>query len=364
MADRLKLCFLTGSLATGGAEVQLVHLLKGLDGNHFHPLLVTFEGGRFLPEILDAGIEHVILPRSGGGTVTRAVSGMMALCDILSGFKPDVLHLQLPGTIIAGSLAGALTNMPRIVISERGLGRTRPAWERPARRLCYRLADVIATNSPATMDRLLLEDGVEEYKLRLIPNGVELPALTGRRGPDTMDPVVGSLGRLDPVKGYDVLIRAFQLVRNRIPGARMVIFGEGPTRSDLLNLAAELGVEDAVSLPGITGNIYGSLGEMDLFVSASRFEGLSNAMMEAMSAGLPVVGTAVGGTPSLLRGGRAGALVEPDDPRSLADGICGLLGDRVRMDEMGAMARRVVEEEYSIGRMIASWTGLYLSLAD
>lgn len=360
----MKLCFLTGSLATGGAEVQLIHLITGLDKALFSPVLVTFEGGRFLTDILDAGVEHILLPRSGRGTMARAISGMTALCDILSDLRPDILHLQLPGAIIAGTAAGSVTGTSRIVISERGLGRTRPGWERPARLLCYGLADVVVTNSPATFDRLLFEDGVEEERLRLIPNGVETPALPLRRGPDTSGPVVGSLGRLDPVKGYDVLIRAFRLVRNSIPGARMVIFGEGPARGDLLELAAELGVQEAVSLPGITGNIYESLGEMDLFVSASRFEGLSNSMMEAMSAGLPVVGTAVGGTPSLLRDGKAGVLVKPDDPRNLADGICGLLGDRERMAGLGIMARRVVEEEYSIGRMIASWTGLYRSLAE
>ncbi|MGE5501593.1 MAG: glycosyltransferase, partial [Ignavibacteriales bacterium] len=162
--------------------------------------------------------------------------------------------------------------------------------------------------------------------------------------PSADPPRLVAVGRLHPVKGFDVLIDAFALVRQAHPDARLSIVGDGEQREPLRRQIAARGLEGAVDMPGaLTPDaVRERLHAAGLFVLPSLSEGMSLALLEAMACGLPVVASAVGGVNEVVRPD-VGILVPPHDPRALADAILQAVDDEARLRSMGAAARRRAE---------------------
>ncbi len=180
-----------------------------------------------------------------------------------------------------------------------------------------------------TVASTLTRSGYASQKLRIIPNGIDTARYhAAARGPvNGRAPVLGTLSRLSTEKGVDVLIRALPRILERYPTLQCVVAGEGPERAQLLLLAAELGVSDHLQLLGFCTDAPGFLSRCSIVVHPSRVDGMPLALLEAMAAGKPIVASAVGGIPALLRDGIAGVLVPSDDPDALADGVLRLLAD-------------------------------------
>lgn len=182
----------------------------------------------------------------------------------------------------------------------------------------------------------------------------------GRRrwGLSPQDFVVGTLCRLEPVKGAEELLDAFILAAAATPRLRLVVGGDGPLRGRLLERAREAGVAERVTIDGSWLRPEELLPALDLFVLASRNEGMGRALVEAMAVGLPVVGTAVGGIPEVLEEGRAGILVPPGDSEGLAAAISRLAADERLAAQYGRRARgRAVA--FGAGRMNHALLNLY-----
>jgi len=204
-------------------------------------------------------------------------------------------------------------------------------------------ADAITAVSRLTASRLRAYPGVSSARVHIIPNGIDVdfwstPVAAGDLR--AREPVVLSVGRLDPVKGHDVLLRAFRLVLARVAGARLVVVGEGGYRNVLEALAADLGIAGAVEFAGQldAGRVRQRLGEAQVFALPSRSEGLPIALLEAMAAGVPAVATAAGGTPEVLSAG-GGVLVPPEDAPALAEAIVELLQDPAASAALSAAGR-------------------------
>ena len=167
-----------------------------------------------------------------------------------------------------------------------------------------------------------------QRKIRIIPNGIFNPEVFNTPVPYEREKIITALGRLDDNKGYDVLIRAFALVRARRPDYTLCIFGDGEKRDDLLSLAASLGVADAVRLPGTDKSAIRKIAASSVFVLSPRSEGMPNALIEAMAVGVPCVSTRCDmGPEELIRDGVNGLLVPVDDPDSMAKAILRVLDD-------------------------------------
>jgi glycosyltransferase involved in cell wall biosynthesis len=195
----------------------------------------------------------------------------------------------------------------------------------------------------------------------VIPNAVQrpLPELAPSVPPEAWvrdhERVVLAVGRLDAQKGFDVLVRAFARVRGQRPGWRLVLVGDGPERAALQALAASLGVQDAVAMPGRVGNVGRWLGRADVYVLSSRFEGFPNTLVEAMDAGIACIATdCETGPREIVRDGEDGLLVPVDDPRAMADALLALTGDGRRRAELGERARAVAER-FDEARIEARW---------
>jgi glycosyltransferase involved in cell wall biosynthesis len=160
--------------------------------------------------------------------------------------------------------------------------------------------------------------------------------------------VLGTIGRLDWMKDHATVIRALALLRRTLPGARLVIVGEGRDRAALAALARELGVAEHVALVGHQADVAEALGEMDLFVFATtQYEGLPNVLVEAMAARVPIVCTDVGPCREVLAGGTAGWLVPPRSPEALAAAAAALWRDPARRHALVETARRWVHARFT-----------------
>ncbi len=233
--------------------------------------------------------------------------------------------------ILAASFLGV-----RVVISERNDPARQSfgqVWD-TLRRALYRFADVVTANSGAAIEAM--RSYVSSEKLVLLPNPPPEPP--GRE--PSPGPVVLAVGRLHPQKAHDVLISAFARISPKFPDWSLLILGEGDLRGDLERQVGELGLAGRVQLPGQTDDPYRYYLDAGVFALPSRYEGSSNALLEAMSCGLPViVSDACPGSTDLVEDGKSGLVVRSGDVDSLAGALTRLIDAEDFRARLGAAAR-------------------------
>lgn len=212
------------------------------------------------------------------------------------------------------------------------------------------------------IERQWLELGVSPSRMDRIASGVDAhvyaPGPGRAAGGLPPPPRVVFTGRLHPQKDLDVLLEAWPGVLERT-SANLVLVGHGPERGRLEAKARALGIASHVGFTGAVPDVADLLRTADLFVLPSVAEGMSNSLLEAMATGLPCVASDIGGNQDLLRPGEAGVLVAGRDPRSWSEAIAGLLADPARRSRLGAAARRRIEEEFSVERVVDRYEDLY-----
>jgi len=198
----------------------------------------------------------------------------------------------------------------------------------------------------------LLALGVDQSRIRMIPNGVDVPTAQW----DTVAPhryaaiCIANLSQ-QPLKGLDVLIEAWALVI-RARGATQLLLGGGGNPSSLIKLAEHFGVEQFIEFAGSMRDVTSAMLQADVFVLPSRVEGMSNALLEAMALGMPCVVTAVSGNVDLIKNGRNGILVPPENPVALSDALLTLLHESTARVNLGREARRSIEMGYTTTHML------------
>ena len=289
----------------------------------------------------------------------------------LSRERVDVLHTHKFGSNVWGTLVGRMARVPVIVAHEHTWSyEGQPMRRFLDRELIARGADRFIAVSREDQRRMSEVERIDPRRTVFIPNGV--PPLAAPSGKDLRSelgvvadaPLVGVVGMMRPQKAQDVLLRAVAPVAAEWPQLRVLIVGDGPERTSLEQLAAELGVSEHVLFLGDRTDIPDVLSALDVAVSCSDFEGSPLAVMEYMDAGLPIVATAVGGTPDLIEDGVHGLLVEPQDPEALARAIGALLRDREGAQAMGERARRRRESEFDMSHQVQRLEALYLELLE
>lgn len=210
------------------------------------------------------------------------------------------------------------------------------------------------------------EEFVDKAAVRVIPNPIPEVVLKQQAGAQSerSGHVVAAMGRLDPQKGFDVLLKAFARCTGQYPDWSMVILGEGGERSQLEALARKLGIADRVSLPGLIRNPFWILRAADLFVLSSRFEGFPMALIEAMSCRLPVISTdCPSGPRDIVRDGVDAVLVPIENVEALAEAMSRLMGDPNERDRLGARAAEI-GERFSVGTIIQCWNKLLAEVIE
>jgi glycosyltransferase involved in cell wall biosynthesis len=198
-------------------------------------------------------------------------------------------------------------------------------------------------------------------KIEVLPNGVALPEVRPPPAPPVPPPTtVLTLGRLGQRKGTYDLVRAFAVIAPRVPGVKLVCAGDGDIE-EVRALAQELGLEDRVICPGWVGAAQkrAYLAEAPVFILPSNAEGMPMAVLEAMSWGLAVIATPVGGIPQLIQHERNGMLVEPGDIDAIAAALLRLMGDAALRERLGAAARATIETRFSIALAVERLSVIY-----
>lgn len=331
------------SLAGGGAERAFVNVANGLVERNVEVVVVLASAtGPYLDDLSPA--VHIL--DLNCRSVVAAIPGLV---QHLLGERPDTLLAAMNHANIAAALAWRLArSSARLVLSEQihvsslfaEINGLSMFITRRLMRLVYPWAARIVAISDGVAADLITTFGLDSKKITVIYNPVINQRLLSQSiAPphhpwllESHSPVILAIGRLVLQKDFVTLIRAFKLVRNQRP-ARLIIFGDGPLREELLALARHLGVEQDISLPGFLANPFSELGAADLFVLSSRFEGLANVLIEAIACGIPVVSTdCPSGPHEILEGGRWGQLVPIGDPAAMAKAIEIALDDPAPID--------------------------------
>jgi len=363
----VKIAYLIGSLAIGGAEGQLVELLSRLDPSRWETSLVVFNeqhaerAPAALRQVLSLGIH------SGGNSRSylkawKTITAVTRLAGYLRSIRPDILHAFLPASFILAAPAARLARVPILVGSRRSLvncyrtGGPRAMADRLATRWC----DFVLGNSAAVTDELIHMDGVPAEHASTIYNGVDTArfrpgdrSLRQVYGWGADDVVFGIVANFIPYKRHADFVRAAALICAKSPHARFIMAGED--RGILPAIREEIvqaGLESRfVIIPGTLEpeRLYPA---MDAYICTSKTEGFSNVLLEAAASGLPLIATRVGGNPEIVFPGENGFLVPVSSPKEIAESALAIIDDPTLRRHMGRHSRELVERRFSLEIMV------------
>lgn len=361
----VRVMHLVYSFGTGGMEVGVAKLTNAIDPSIVLSSICSCRPLGTLYKRLRPEVRFFQLDRRPGFDIRL----VLHLYRLLRRERPDILHTHGWGTLCEGLVAATWAGVPIVVHGEHGTLQTRRHQALVQRWFWRRVHRLLAVSS-RLRERMARRIGFPLDRIHVIRNGVDTVRFNtnhraGARIALGVQPerlVLGTAGRLVPVKDHATLLRAWALLEARGLAITCVIAGWGELKEELIGLAASLGLKDMRFL-GNRRDIEHVLAALDVFILSSKSEGLSNTIQEAMASGVPVVATHVGGADELVIEGETGLLVPPKHPEALADAIERLLVDPAARARMGEAGRRRAEQEFSLDRMVQAYVQMYIDLA-
>jgi sugar transferase (PEP-CTERM/EpsH1 system associated) len=369
---RQRIVHVVYSFSVGGLENVIVQLINRLPADQFeHVLLSLTTISDFKDRITQPGVRFIELHKPPG----HAVPLYPRIYRLLRELKPDVVHTCNLAALEVTPLAW-LARVPCRIHAEHGWDAHDPQGKNPRYQRLRRLYRPFVSHYVAVSQDLYAylaqAIGVPEKRRSLIPNGVDTDQFRPTQGPKQavrgcpFDPaehlLIGTVGRLQAVKNQPLLARAFVRLLTEHPAladrARLVIVGEGPLRTEVESVLSQANLLHLAWLPGARSDVADVLRMLSVFVLPSQTEGTSCTLQEAMSSGLPVIATAVGGTPDLLGNG-PGRLVPPDDARALAQAMHEMLVDKTIRDTAGRQGRERATQQFGIDALTRSYQQVF-----
>lgn len=362
----------------GGAERSVARLINALDHNRFRPIVICLSRSGGAANWIESS-KVPIIEINKASTFDR--SALKRLTEVLVHYNVDVIHSYNWGTILEATLARRSAGVAAHVHAERGsvLGRAEMHGLRmQLRALCARWAmnrcDTVMTNAKSVAKRVAERCRYPEERIHVIPNGVECSprSLDGQElnelrtslgiGPGAT--VLGSVGRLVPIKGFDTAIHATSHLAKTGGQFHLVLVGDGPLKVHLSALANKLGISDRVHLVGHQQEISRWYSLVDVYVNTSLSEGMSQSLVEALAHQRPLVATNVGDSADVVGpDGQCGRVIEPGDYRQLANAVRWASSESNQL-----LLRQQADERYrqffTAEKMAIRYSELYERLAD
>ena len=380
MPRPLRVCMIMSADLWAGAEVQVATASSYLAEQPGVILTtVLFNHGWLERELQQLGVETAVVDER----LHNPVQMVAFLTRFLRTHAIDVVHTHRVPDSVLGSIAARLARVPRVVRTVHGLTEPTRGWagaryaiyEAVDKAMLWAFADRIVAVSRGTSEALA-RTGYKRSALTTLHNGIDVrrvqaacapEAVRSALGIDTHALLLGTAGRLVPVKGHEYLIRAAADIAEARSDVRVLVAGSGPREQELRTLARSLGVDRICHFvdPAVDRrfSVYDLVGASDIFVLPSLSEGIPMALLEAMASGLPVVSfDCPNGPADLVRQGANGVLVPAGDVGGLADALCPVMADPGRRARMGEAARATARE-YDIGRISHRWETLFDELS-
>jgi glycosyltransferase involved in cell wall biosynthesis len=378
-----EILFVVGSLQIGGTERHIASITPKLIAAGWRITIYTLaEGGALGDELRRQGVEVISPPvRRGEGVRSLPVRiyGLFVtaahLFSTCLSLRPRIAHFFLPASYLIGEPIAMAARIPLRVMSRRSLNiyqKRRPLFGR-LERLLHPYTNLIVGNSQSVVDQLRDEEHVAPRKLRLIYNGLDIGSYTRNNGraaaraalglpPDTLVFVI--LANLIPYKGHADLIDALGLAEREIQQDwRLLVAGrDDGIQADLERRAVRLGVADKIMFLGQRRDVPTILSAADVGLLCSHEEGFSNAILEKMASGLPMIVTDVGGNGEAVMDGVTGFVVPPRHPQALANAIVRMAKDAELRATFGAAGRQRIVEHFSLERCVERYDALYREL--
>lgn len=362
----MRLTLVISSLGGGGAERVLSLMADYWTAKGWHITLITFDAAENDFFSVPAGVTRIALDLMGDSA--SAVQALRGNFQRVQRLRQAILRSQ-PQAVVSFiekvnilTLCACLGLSVPVIVSERvdprqhSIGR---GWS-VLRKLLYPSASAVVVQSESVRS---WAQGVFRIRLlRTIPNPVLPPAPRSQSNqaivPPPSQPFIAALGRLAAQKGFDVLLQAAAPVLEKHPEWTLLILGEGPERQNLEQLAVQLGISHRVQLPGHVQEPTQLISQADLFVLSSRFEGFPNALLEAMSCGLPVISTdCPSGPGEIIRDGIDGLLVPPEDKEALTAAMDRLMSDKAERVRLASRASDVLTR-FGVDGVMRMWEDL------
>lgn len=374
MPKPIKVCHIAHGDLWAGAEVQLATLLETLVHDPAWTLsAILLNDGRLACEIGRLGIPVTVLSEDEHNSLVLFTK----MIKLLKAQHPDIIHTHKYKDNILGASAAAAAGIEAVVRVVHGM--TEPfSGKAYVKMMCYERVDRLVTSmkvrkviAVSSSLKIILEELYGTNKVVQIHNGINLEKiklsqdreqLRTALGIGTSDEVIGTVGRLTPVKGHHVLLRAANSLVRRRKNIKVLVVGDGPLMPEMRALAQDLGIEREVVLAGQRHDVYDLVNCMDVFALPSVHEGIPMVLLEALALKRPVVASRVGGIPEVMKHGISGLLVSPGSVPELEEGIEMLLRDKSYGSQLGQAGRARVEEEFSATIMATRTARLYASL--
>jgi glycosyltransferase involved in cell wall biosynthesis len=370
-------------LTLGGSSENTVRQVEALNRAGYDCLLAVGpreSETRILQDARRRGCRLVEVPALGREVSPRDLTALASLVRLMRREGVAIVHTHTSKAGFVGRLAARIARVPAVVHQPHGhifygyYGPRRSAFFIRLERVASRWSDRIVTLTDRGTEEHLAQGIGRREQYVTIPSGVpttelqaRAPAQAEARARLGVPPgafVIVAVGRLVWVKGFDLLVAALPAVLAHVPSARLVLVGDGPERAALEAQAAAAGVADRVRLGGVLSAATGLLDHLataDVCAAPSRNEGMGRALVEAMALGLPVVGTMVGGIPSVIGADEAGRLIPENDAGALAAALSELGRDPALRDKL-AEAARARAEHFSTAVADARLLGMYAAL--
>jgi len=356
------------SLEIGGAEMDLVAKAKVLVERYGYQVAIVclLRRGELVEEVERDGI-RVIGPVMSGSSDIRVIPWLLRI--IRSG-KFDVVHTHMFASNFLGRVAATLAGVLVIISTVQLIAEREKWWEMLLDRALQFKTDMMIASSEAVRQSFI-QRGIRPAKIAVIHNSVDFArfdavdreaarrAMRQAFGWDEGHFVVGTVARLERIKGLDHLIEAAKTVAEALPQARFLVVGDGPQREDLLSRVHHLELGEHCIFAGLRSDVPQILPAFDLFVLPSLSEALGTAAIEALASGVPVVASRVGGVPEVVTHGETGLLVPPGDAMQLAQAILHVAANPAEARQWAERGQKRVRLMFDVNRLADAQARLY-----